>query len=121
MAPPRGRRSRGPERRRPRWRLLRFSLLTRPYPAVIVLVSHYLSGVLAAGEVKVEFIGAFESIYMPAHDLDVLETSGHCGRWKEDLALLRASGITTVRYPIRWHRIERRQGLYDWQETDEVL
>jgi beta-glucosidase/6-phospho-beta-glucosidase/beta-galactosidase len=71
--------------------------------------------------VKVEFIGAFESIYMPAHDLDVLETSGHSGRWKEDLALLRASGITTVRYPIRWHRIERRQGLYDWQETDEVL
>jgi beta-glucosidase/6-phospho-beta-glucosidase/beta-galactosidase len=69
----------------------------------------------------VEFIGAFESIYMPAHDLDVMETSGHVGRWKEDLALLRSCGITELRYPIRWHRVERRPGIYDWDHTDQVL
>ena len=68
-----------------------------------------------------EFIGAFESIYMPAHDLDVMETSGHSGRWKEDLALLRSCGITRLRYPVRWHRVERWPGLYDWQHTDNVL
>lgn len=68
-----------------------------------------------------EFIGAFESIYMPAHDLDVLETSGHVGRWKEDLALLRACGIRRLRYPVRWHRIESHPGFYDWDHTDAVL
>ncbi|MDQ4143941.1 MAG: family 1 glycosylhydrolase [Actinomycetota bacterium] len=68
-----------------------------------------------------EFIGAFESTYIPHADTDVLETSGHVARWQDDLALLRDTGITRLRYPIRWHRIEAEPGAYDWSETDRVL
>ncbi|MDQ4058392.1 MAG: family 1 glycosylhydrolase, partial [Actinomycetota bacterium] len=70
---------------------------------------------------SIEFIGAFESTYLPAHDVDVLESSGHVNQWKQDLELMRACGITTLRYPIRWHRIEAEQGRYDWAYTDVVL
>jgi beta-glucosidase/6-phospho-beta-glucosidase/beta-galactosidase len=66
-------------------------------------------------------IGAFESTYIPAHDADILETSGHVTRYREDLALLRAHGVTHLRYPVRWHRIETAPGRYDWHATDEVL
>ncbi len=68
-----------------------------------------------------QLIGAFESTYLPAFDVDILETSGHVDRWREDLALLRAHGVTRLRYPIRWHRIEARPGTYDWAHTDEVM
>ncbi len=67
------------------------------------------------------FLGAFETTYLPGHDVDVAETTGHATRWREDLAALRGLGVTGVRYPLRWHRIERQPGHYDWDETDEVL
>jgi beta-glucosidase/6-phospho-beta-glucosidase/beta-galactosidase len=67
------------------------------------------------------FIGAFESTYLPAHDVDIVETSGHARRWREDLALLRRHGVTRLRYPIRWHRVEAEPGVYDWRHTDEVM
>ncbi len=69
----------------------------------------------------VPFIGAFESTYMPAHDVDILETCGHVDRWRDDLELLRAHGVARLRYPIRWHRIERQPGEYDWSHTDDVM
>ena len=72
-------------------------------------------------ESPLRFIGAFESTYLPAHDVDILETSGHAERWREDLELLRAHGVTRLRYPIRWHRIEAVAGTYDWEHTDEVM
>ena len=68
-----------------------------------------------------EFIGAFESTYMPAHDVDVAETSGHVTRWREDLEALLELGITRVRYPVRWHRVEPQPGSLRWEHTDEVL
>jgi beta-glucosidase/6-phospho-beta-glucosidase/beta-galactosidase/glycosyltransferase involved in cell wall biosynthesis len=68
-----------------------------------------------------EFIGAFESTYQPAFDVDVLETTGHVERWRDDLELLAACGVRRLRYPIRWHRIEVSPGVYDWRFTDEVL
>ena len=68
-----------------------------------------------------QFIGAFESTYLPRHDRDVLETTGHVERVEEDLDLVRRSGVTRLRYPIRWHRIEADDGSYDWRETDAVL
>ncbi|MDP9386326.1 MAG: family 1 glycosylhydrolase [Actinomycetota bacterium] len=70
---------------------------------------------------RMPFIGAFESTYLPAHDVDVLETSGHATRWRDDLDLLRAHGVTRLRYPIRWHRIEPAPGAYDWGHTDQVM
>ncbi len=58
---------------------------------------------------------------MPQHDVDILETSGHTYQWREDLALLRSCGVSRLRYPIRWHRIEPAPGEYDWSATDELL
>ena len=69
----------------------------------------------------IEFIGGFESTYQPAFDVDVAESSGHVGRWRQDLDLLRSCGVTRLRYPVRWHRVERERGLFDWRATDEVL
>lgn len=70
---------------------------------------------------SIEFIGSFESCYMPQHDVDILETSEHTLRWVDDLALLRSCGITRLRYPVRWHRIETEPGHYDWGFTDATL
>ncbi|MDQ3877092.1 MAG: family 1 glycosylhydrolase, partial [Actinomycetota bacterium] len=70
---------------------------------------------------SIEFIGAFESCYLPQHDVDIVESTEHSVRWKEDLDLLRECGVSTLRYPVRWHRIEANQGHYDWSHTDEVL
>lgn len=67
------------------------------------------------------FVGAFESTYLPGHDVDVTETTGHASRWEADLDLLAATGVRRLRYPIRWHRIEREPGAYDWRATDTVL
>jgi len=71
--------------------------------------------------VPLRFLGAFESTYQPAHDQDVLETTKHDIRWRFDLALMRASNVRSLRYPVRWHRIEQAPGEFDWRETDAVL
>ncbi len=68
-----------------------------------------------------EFLGAFESTYLPAHDADIIETSGHADSWRQDLELMRELGVTRLRYPIRWHRVEPSPGEYDWSHTDDVL
>ncbi|MEO5678741.1 MAG: family 1 glycosylhydrolase [Acidimicrobiales bacterium] len=69
----------------------------------------------------IPFIGGFESTYQPRFDVDVAETTGHADRWRADLDLLAGCGVSLVRYPVRWHRIERQRGVYDWAATDEVL
>jgi len=69
----------------------------------------------------IEFIGAFESTYQPAFDVDVAETTGHIARWRADLELLAACGVTRLRYPVRWHRIQPDRRTFDWRATDEVL
>jgi hypothetical protein len=69
----------------------------------------------------IELIGAFESTYQPAHDVDVAESTGHVERRFTDLMLLRTCGVHRVRYPVRWHRVEREPGAFDWDETDEVF
>jgi beta-glucosidase/6-phospho-beta-glucosidase/beta-galactosidase len=68
-----------------------------------------------------EIIGAFESTYLPAHDADIVETSGHVVLWRQDLDLMRSMGVTRLRYAIRWPRVEPKPGRYDWSHTDEVL
>jgi beta-glucosidase/6-phospho-beta-glucosidase/beta-galactosidase len=68
-----------------------------------------------------EMVGGFETTYLPAHDRDVSETTEHDIRWRQDLALLQDAGVSRLRYPLRWHRIEPVQGAYDWRATDEVF
>jgi beta-glucosidase len=70
---------------------------------------------------RIPFIGGFESTYQPAFDVDVLETTGHNLHWRTDLALLESCSVSDCRYPVRWHRIERRPGRYEWAKTDVVL
>ena len=70
---------------------------------------------------SLEILTGFESTYMPAHDVDVTETTGHAARWKEDLDLVRACGVRRLRYPIRWHRVEPEAGRFDWAATDQVM
>lgn len=74
-----------------------------------------------AEEPRIEILGSFESVYQPAHDIDNIESTGHEQRWREDLSLLLSCGVTTLRYPVRWHRVEEEAGRYDWARTDEVL
>lgn len=49
------------------------------------------------------------------------ETSGHVDRWRADLELMVACGVTRLRYPVRWHRIQPDRRTFDWRATDEVL
>jgi hypothetical protein len=64
---------------------------------------------------------AFESTYLPGHGVDVTETTGHDRQWRADLDRVLSGGVTTVRYPVRWHRVEASRGDYDWREPDAVL
>jgi len=75
----------------------------------------------AAFDAPLTFIGAFESTFQPAHDVDVAETTQHVQRFEEDLALLASCGIETLRYPVRWHRIECEPGEFDWATADATL
>ncbi|HWC13655.1 MAG TPA: family 1 glycosylhydrolase [Actinomycetota bacterium] len=66
-------------------------------------------------------IGAFESTYQPKHDIDIAETTQHVTRFDDDIALLRSCGVESLRYPIRWHRVEPREGQFDWSDADRAL
>jgi len=63
-------------------------------------------------------IGGFESTHIFGSGEDVLGTTRHIERWREDLMMLAEAGITTLRYSIPWHRIESRPGEFDWTWMD---
>ena len=67
------------------------------------------------------FLTGFESTQIHGTGKDVLGGTRHVERWKHDLNLVRAQGVTCLRYPVPWHRIEMRRGVYDWRWMDEVL
>ncbi|HYG63480.1 MAG TPA: family 1 glycosylhydrolase, partial [Thermoanaerobaculia bacterium] len=67
------------------------------------------------------WLTGFESTQIHGTGKDVLWGTHHLQRWRHDLELVRASGVTTLRYPVPWHRIEARPGRYDWAWMDEVL
>jgi len=63
-------------------------------------------------------LGGFESTKIIGSGTDILGTTRHIERWESDLELLRLGGISELRYPVPWHRIEREQGLYDFSWLD---
>jgi beta-glucosidase len=67
------------------------------------------------------FLTGFESTQIHGTGQDVLGGTRHLDLWEHDLQLVKAQGITSLRYPVPWHRIERRRGVYDWQWTDQVF
>ena len=69
--------------------------------------------------------GGFEcSTHRRAHDrkrIDVVAASHHDVLARHDYAELAKLGILTVRDGLRWHRIEREPGRYDWSSLDDQL
>ncbi|MDP9055631.1 MAG: beta-galactosidase [Acidobacteriota bacterium] len=53
--------------------------------------------------------------------LDIIETTGHLRKWREDLDLLRAAGVSDLRYPAPGHRIESSPGHFDFTWMDEPM
>ncbi len=53
--------------------------------------------------------------------LDEYELTGHYERWREDLALARATGARMVRWGIPWYRVEPEPARFDWSWVDQVL
>ena len=66
-------------------------------------------------------IGGFESTHLPAFGVDEFDLTGHAQRWRTDIDTILASGMRCLRYPLRWPKIERASGEFDWRETDRVL
>lgn len=65
--------------------------------------------------------GAFESTKIHGSGTDVLETTRHLAKWREDLDLLRATGLHDLRYSAPWHRIERTPGEFDFSWMDQPM
>lgn len=58
----------------------------------------------------------------PGHrSLDEYELMGHYEHWREDLALARDLGLSSLRWGVPWHRVEPESGRFDWSWTDEVI
>ncbi len=52
---------------------------------------------------RLSYLTGFEGTQMFGHGTDVLDTTEHTVRYKEDLKLLVADGIDTFRCCIPWH------------------
>ncbi len=74
-----------------------------------------------AAPLRLSYLSGFEGTQIYGHGTDVLETSEHAVRYKEDLRRLARDGITEFRCCIPWHKIERVRGRYDWSWTDRYL
>ncbi len=53
--------------------------------------------------------------------LDEYDLMGHYEHWREDLALIRDTGLQAVRWGVPWYRVEPQPGEFDWQWMDEVI
>lgn len=53
--------------------------------------------------------------------LDEYELMGHYDHWREDLALIRDTGLQAVRWGVPWYRVEPQQGQFDWAWLDQVI
>jgi beta-glucosidase/6-phospho-beta-glucosidase/beta-galactosidase len=70
------------------------------------------------------FLGGFECSAHRRADgvrLDMLASSGHEAHAHADYAQLDACGVQAVRDGVRWHRIERGHGDYDWDSFIPML
>lgn len=52
---------------------------------------------------------------------DVLHSTNHYDRYKEDLCLVKEHGITMLRVAVPWHRIEYKNGVYNWDWMDSYM
>jgi beta-glucosidase/6-phospho-beta-glucosidase/beta-galactosidase len=66
-------------------------------------------------------MGGFESTKLPGPLQDVLGTTRHIERWREDLQMLLSAGIRNLRYSAPWHRIEKTPGEFDFSWLDQPM
>lgn len=51
-----------------------------------------------------------------------LEASGHYDMFEDDLRLVKEElGVSVVRMPVPWYRIEKQEGQYDWEWMDRYI
>ena len=70
------------------------------------------------------FVGGFECATHRRHhtgQIDVVHATQHDVFAAEDYRLLATAGVRTVRDGLRWHRIERTPGFYDWSSFLPML
>jgi beta-glucosidase/6-phospho-beta-glucosidase/beta-galactosidase len=63
----------------------------------------------------------FECSAFPQIGADELEETQHYRWWASDLARVRDTGITMIRYGIPWHRVNPKPHEYDWRWADQAL
>ncbi|WP_461475538.1 family 1 glycosylhydrolase [Microbacterium sp. HJ5] len=71
--------------------------------------------------VRRDFIGAFETTYLPDADIDVGESTEVSARWATHLDALQEAGVTRLRYALPWHRIAQDPDAFDWSRCDAEM
>jgi len=69
----------------------------------------------------VRFLSGFESTHIFGMEKDVLQLTKHTEFFREDLKLVKSSGLDLIRYSAPWHSIEKTRGVYDWEWLDKAL
>lgn len=86
-----------------------------------VATAHPMFGDINPRRPRLTYLSGFEGTQMFGHGVDVLDTSEHTLRYKADLSLLAADGISEFRCCIPWHKVESVRGIYDWSWMDSYL
>lgn len=68
-----------------------------------------------------KFLSGFESTHIFGSKTDVLELTEHKDLYRQDLKLVKTTGLDTIRYSAPWHSIEKVKGVYDWEWMDKSL
>src|SRR5688572_394163 len=53
--------------------------------------------------------------------LDEYELTGHYQHWRQDLLLMRQTGVKVARYGIPWHLVQPEPERWDWSWADRSL
>jgi membrane protease subunit (stomatin/prohibitin family) len=69
---------------------------------------------IAAAPPRLSYTTGFEGTQMFGHGTDVLDTTEHATRFRDDLGLLARDGLSSFRCCVPWHKVERVRGAYDW-------
>src|ERR1700712_964867 len=63
----------------------------------------------------------FEGTHRFGAGTDVLETTEHTARFREDFAFMKRDGIAAFRACIPWHQVELVRNVYNWTWVDNYL
>lgn len=72
-------------------------------------------------EARFHWLVGVENALIPDMGVDQLAWSGHKARWREDLALAKATGADLIRYGVTWPELNPAPGRYDWSWSDAVV